>query len=386
MNSSVNPEDFVAPPRDPDQLFHPRELAEEFKLEMVGPKLETGILANPPIKRVERPQDIAEPGSLTWLKSWDSPLLDVLVDRPMGTVVAPQVVSDSDTQAVERLQQQHVVLIAAKPRLTFAALVDLCFPHLQLSTYVRLQDRGNEPKIPNVQRGPRIDSSARVDPTAIISQGVEVCSGVYIGPGAHIGRNSWIQPNAVIHEGTIIGHRCIVGANTVIGGRGFGFVRDDAGELVHMPHVGAVFIGNDVEIGSNTSIDRAVMEYTRIGDGTKIDNLVHIAHGVNIGRHCVIVACAELGAGVVVEDFAWVGPNACTLENVRIGQRAVVGAGAVVTRSVGEEETVAGSPAERTDILSLRRAVVKRLIDDVADEESPRKRYVYDDLVRERGD
>jgi len=369
----LNPEDFVAPPRDPDVPFTARELALEFKLEATGPNVDEwpegksaeDVLPNPEILRPERPQDIQAEGSLTWLKAWDSPLLDILVDKPTGTVVAPKVIDASDTEALDRLRQQHVVLIATNPRLMFASLVDHCFPHLQLSTYVLLPDRGNEPKIPGLPRAPRIDASARIDPTAIVAEGVEVCSNVYIGPNAHIGRNSWIQPNAVIHEGTIIGHRCIVGSNTVIGGRGFGFVRAPGGELVHMPHVGAVLIGNDVEIGSNTSIDRAVMEYTRIGDGSKIDNLCHIAHGARIGRHCVIVACAELGAGVVVEDHAWVGPNACSLENVRIGVRATVGAGSVVTRSVGDEETVAGSPAERTDILRLRRAVVKKLIEEL---------------------
>ncbi len=268
--------------------------ASTLEFERLGPDVE--ILAPAPALE-------ARPGSLTWIRDYNGEHYQAIQGAQGLAIVAPL-----GPEALA-LAEQNSVFPHQNPRLLFAVLLDRCFSHLQL-----------------------------------VVDGAKA----HVGPEVEIGEGTVLHPGAVIHSGTKIGRRCVIGSNTVIGGDGFGYVRDEAGELVRIPHVGIVVLEDDVEVGANTCIDRAVMGETRVGRGTKIDNLVHVAHGVQIGQDCVIVAGAELSGSVVVEDRAWVGPNACTLQNIRIGKGALVGAGAVVIRDVPPGATVAGSPARST--------------------------------------
>lgn len=153
-----------------------------------------------------------------------------------------------------------------------------------------------------------------------------------------------------------------VGSNTVIGGQGFGFHKlsqmdpsvpsaqsaekdGEPASLVRFPHIGSVRIGHRVEIGSNTCIDRGAIGDTIIGDDTKIDNLVHIAHNVRIGQRCIIVAGAVIGGSAIIEDDVFIGINASIKNKVRIGNGATIGMGAVVTKDVPAGETWVGNPA-----------------------------------------
>ena len=137
----------------------------------------------------------------------------------------------------------------------------------------------------------------------------------------------------------------IVGKNTVIGGDGFGYARNEDGTLVKMPHQGNVIIEENVEIGSNTSIDRAVVGSTVIGAGTKIDNLVHIAHGVKIGKNCLIAAGAVIGGSCEIGDNCNIWVHASIKNKVKIGNNVTVGMGAVVLKDVPDGATVVGNPA-----------------------------------------
>src|SRR5690606_40149293 len=113
-----------------------------------------------------------------------------------------------------------------------------------------------------------------------------------------------------------------------------------------MPHQGNVVIENDVEIGSNTYIDSAAQDSTIIGEGTKIDNLVHVAHGVKIGKHCLVVAGAVIGGSSVIGDYNFIGMNASIKEKVRIGNNCIIGAGAVVLKDVEDNSVMVGNPAK----------------------------------------
>lgn len=130
-----------------------------------------------------------------------------------------------------------------------------------------------------------------------------------------------------------------------IGYSGFGYERDLDGTPIRFPHYGDVMIGSDVEIGSNTCIDRGTFGYTIIGKGTKIDNLVHIAHNVHIGENCIIVAGTVIGGGVIVGDNVWLGIGSKIREGITIGDGALVGMGAVVVKDVEPHTTVIGNPA-----------------------------------------
>lgn len=138
----------------------------------------------------------------------------------------------------------------------------------------------------------------------------------------------------------------IAGPGTFLGKDGFGWVRQEDGTLLKMPHAGNVVIEANVELGAHVCIDRAVKGSTVIGEGTKIDNLVHIAHGAKIGKHCLIVAGAVIGGSAEIGDYCFIGINASIKNKVKIGNNVTVGMGAVVIHDVPDGQTVAGNPAK----------------------------------------
>ena len=146
------------------------------------------------------------------------------------------------------------------------------------------------------------------------------------------------------HE-NIIHDSVIYHPSAVIGKDGFGYAHAEDGSLLKLPHTGNVVIEEGVEIGANTCIDRAVIGSTIIGKGSKIDNLVHIAHGVKIGKHCLIVAGAVIGGSCMIGDRVFIGVNASIKNKVKIGNDVTVGMGCVVITDVPDGVTVVGNPA-----------------------------------------
>jgi len=156
-----------------------------------------------------------------------------------------------------------------------------------------------------------------------------------------------IHPSAVINYDCVeLGENVRIGPNCSIGFEGFGFEPDEDGAYLRFPHVGTVIIGDDVEIGANTCIDRGALEDTIIGEGTKIDNLVHVAHNVQIGKNCMIIALTCIGGGVIIEDGAYVGIGASVRNQSKIGKKAFIGMGSNVIKDVDPGVTVIGNPAK----------------------------------------
>lgn len=153
-----------------------------------------------------------------------------------------------------------------------------------------------------------------------------------------------IHPTAVISNAKI-GKNVIIGAGTVIGGEGFGYMPDENGELIQFPHIGSVIIEDYVEIGANVCIDRGALGDTIIGRGTKIDNLVHVAHNVKIGKNCQIICLAGIGGSAEIGDNSFVGISASIRNQIKIGQNVIIGMGAVVVKDVPDNTKVAGNPA-----------------------------------------
>lgn len=176
-------------------------------------------------------------------------------------------------------------------------------------------------------------------------------------PGMHRGAHSYVDPDAmlgarvIIFPGAYIGPRvsiaddCVIGPNACIGQPGFGYERQADGRQLYREHLKGVIIEEDVHIGANTCIDAGRHRPTRIGRGTRIDNLVHIAHNVIIGEDCLIIALAEISGSVVIGDRTQVSPAASVRDNLEIGQDAVVGIGAVVVKPVVDGDCVMGVPA-----------------------------------------
>jgi UDP-3-O-[3-hydroxymyristoyl] glucosamine N-acyltransferase len=166
---------------------------------------------------------------------------------------------------------------------------------------------------------------------------------------ARVHPSAQVHPTATIHPSAVIGPGCIIGPGAVIGSTGFGYERQPDGTWEPKPHEFGVILDEDVHVGANTCIDRGSWRDTRIGRGTRIDNLCHLAHNVRIGRDVCIVAQAMIAGSVEIHDGAWVGPSASIHQRLTVGPRALVGMGAVVLKDVAANTTVAGVPARVID-------------------------------------
>lgn len=203
-----------------------------------------------------------------------------------------------------------------------------------------------------IEAGAEIPADAEIGPLASIGEGTRIGARSRIGAGAVIGRRVMIGEDSVLHanvsiyDDVDIGRRAILHSGCVIGADGFGFAL--AGDHYEkFPQIGRVSIGDDVEIGANCCIDRAALGVTWIGDGTKLDNMVHVAHNCRIGRHVVVAAQTGFSGGVVVEDYAVIGGQVGIGDKARIETRAVLGSGCGVLTSkiVRAGQVVWGTPA-----------------------------------------
>lgn len=192
-----------------------------------------------------------------------------------------------------------------------------------------------------------------ISPTAIISESATIGSNCYIGNYAVVGKDCEIGNNTVIYDRAVIVQKCKIGNNCLIepgvtiGADGFAYERDpETLELERFPHIGGVVIGNNVEICANSSIARGSLSDTVIGDGTKLDALVHVAHNVVTGRNCELTAGTIIGGSTTLGDTCWTGLNSTLKNKIKIGNKVIVGAGALVINDVPDEDIVAGVPAE----------------------------------------
>jgi UDP-3-O-[3-hydroxymyristoyl] glucosamine N-acyltransferase len=227
-------------------------------------------------------------------------------------------------------------------------------------------------------RGPFVHPSAVVDPQASIGAdvyigplaaiaagatvgaGTVIGAGVVVGARARIGAGCLLHPRAYVADGCSLGDRVVLQAQAIVGSDGFGWAFLD-GALQKIPQIGIVEVGDDVEIGANTCIDRAQTGVTSIGDGTKIDNLCQIGHNCRIGRHTAIAAQVGLAGTTIVGDYVQIGGQAGLAGHLSVGSRARIAGGAEVWSDVPAGATVSGSPA-RDHRANLRvQASVRRL-------------------------
>ena len=246
------------------------------------------------------------------------------------------------TQKLGALMPDGVCLLyVTDPRLAFALASNLFYP-------ARTLEAGIHP-------------TALVDSTAVIGDGSQIDAGVIISRDVTVGKGSHVEVHAFIGESVSIGDGCVVGAsstvshaiigsrvrigrNSCIGGEGFGFVPTPTG-LLRQTQLGRVIIADDVEIGSNSSVDRGALGDTIIGRGTVIDNLVQVAHNVRIGRHCVLAGQAGIAGSAEIGDNVMIGGQAAIVDHVKIGSNARIAGRSGVMRDVPAGETWGGTPA-----------------------------------------
>ncbi|MBD5388718.1 UDP-3-O-(3-hydroxymyristoyl)glucosamine N-acyltransferase [bacterium] len=188
-----------------------------------------------------------------------------------------------------------------------------------------------------------VGPGAVIESGAVIEPGVKIYPNAYVGRNVTLGRGTIVQTGAHIENATI-GAECVINAGAVIGKDGFGYTRQN-GHNVFIPHTGRVVLGDRVSVGANTCIDRGAMTDTRVGDGTKIDNLCQIAHGVVVGAECFLASGVGLAGGVVVGDRVLLGGHVGIANGIHIGDDAEIGANSGVMRDVPAGQRYMGYPA-----------------------------------------
>lgn len=267
-------------------------------------------------------KDSVGKGDILWVSDKNKDIIERISE---GTIICT-------ANARETFKESCTYLVVENPRLYFLNVVKTFF--LEKET-------------------PKISPLSIIDPTVKLGKNIAIGSGVVVERDCEIGDETSIDSNTVIKRKTIIGSRVKIGANNTIGGVGFGYEKNESGEFELIPHLGNVVIEDEVEIGNNTAIDRAVLGSTTIKKNAKIDNLVHIAHGVQVGENSLVIANSMIAGSVVIGKNVWVAPSASVLNQLNVDDNAVIGMGAVVIKNVALSQTVVGNPAK--DIKSLKK-------------------------------
>lgn len=208
--------------------------------------------------------------------------------------------------------------------------------------------------------GATIGPFAVIGSGAVIRPGAWVQAHAYIGPGATVGERARVMPQAVVMDGCTIGQRVWLAPGAVIGADGFGHVVGPEGVL-RVPQLGTVVLEDDVEVGANACIDRAALDETRVGRGSRIDNLVQIAHGARIGAQCLIAAFAGVAGGAKLGDRVVMAGRTAVVDGIEVGDDVVFAALASASRSVAAGTRLGGSPARRYRVWLREVAAVRQL-------------------------
>ena len=242
------------------------------------------------------------------------------------------------------ISDQRSMIVVAEPKLAFAKIASVLHPQ----------------KIRGTERHPSavIAESATIGPdvfigafvcvgeNSILGYGTQLRAGAKVGDNVAIGKNCILHPNVFVEDGCSIGSNVVLHSGVVIGSDGFGYVRDESGAQLKFPQIGSVVIEDNVEIGANSCVDRGALGETRIGEGTKIDNLVQIAHNVRIGRNCIIVAMSGISGSSVLEDNVVLAGQVGIADHVTLKKGVVIAAkSAVYSNKVIRDGIWAGIPA-----------------------------------------
>ncbi len=309
-----------------------------------------------PIEDV-RPLDAAAEGHVSF---FDNPKY---LDQFSATAASACFVSPKYSR---RAPSGVIALISNEPYRAFAKALWLFYPDAGQPKTAPFSPEASAPgahkaidPTARLEDGAIVEPNAVIGPEAQIGAGTRIAAGAVIGYRCCIGRNCYIGPRVVVTH-SLVGNNVIIHAGAAIGQDGFGFAMGPAGHF-KVPQIGRVIIQDHVEIGANTTIDRGALRDTVIGEGTKIDNLVQIAHNVRIGRHCVIVAQAGIAGSTELEDFVVLAGQSAIGGHLRIGAGAQIAAQSGVIEDVPRGARWGGSPAQPLLMWARELALMKRL-------------------------
>tara|TARA_A100001015_G_scaffold320757_1_gene448349 strand:- start:3 stop:977 length:975 start_codon:yes stop_codon:yes gene_type:complete len=239
---------------------------------------------------------------------------------------------------------KYAQIIHPNPRLAMAQLLEHLQPtfkeplahHISKQAFIAKNVTCNSPLI--------IASNVSIGEKTRLGKNTEIHANVSIGKNCVIGEHCIIYPNVSIYDNTIIGDHTIIHSNSTVGSDGFGYEHDGK-KWVKIPHISHVIIGKNVEIGSNTSIDKGCVNPTIIEDGVKIDNQVQVAHNCHISKNSIIVGGASIGGSVKVGENSIIAGDASVSDNVTIGKNVLVFAKSGVTKNIADDQQVSGFPA-----------------------------------------
>jgi UDP-3-O-[3-hydroxymyristoyl] glucosamine N-acyltransferase len=278
-----------------------------------------------------------------------------LADSRAGAVLVPEALLDAAGPATRIVVADPTAAVTVAARLLHAP---------------RLTATAVDPTA-RLGRGVRLGEGVRVGPYTVIGDGVVIGDRAVIGPhvviedGVLLGRDVRLDPRVVLHRGAVLGDRVWCKTGAVIAGEGFGFFSDQSGHR-RSPQVGGCILGDDVEVGSGSCIDRGSLDDTVIGCGTKIDNLVHIGHNVRLGEHCLVVAGVGISGSTRVGNHVILGGQAGISGHLTIGDGARIGAQAGVISNIAPREAVSGYPARPHREFLRAMATLYRLAPHVA--------------------
>ena len=240
------------------------------------------------------------------------------------------------------------VLVTGSPQRDFVKIARLLYPGIGTAASITGQSGVSEgahvsPEA-EIESGAVIEPGAVIGPRAVIGSGTVISANAVIGPSCRVGRDGYVGPNASV-QNALLGDRVIIHGGAQIGRAGFGFVSGPRGPE-RIPQIGRVILQDDVEIGANSTVDRGAMDDTVIGEGTKIDNLVQIAHNVRIGRGCILAGHCGLSGSVTVGDFTMLGGRVGIADHVTIGSHVVVTGGSGLLKDIPDGEKWGGYPAQ----------------------------------------
>src|SRR6266480_108057 len=259
--------------------------------------------------------DAAGEGDIAYVE--DEKLFAAAGTSKASCLIVPQ---NADVKAPSRIE-------AKRPKLAFALIAELLHPAKKREPYIH--------PTAVVAETAEVDASAYLGPHVVIEEYARVGAktrieaGVVVGAGVTVGRECVLHPNVVLYDGVSIGDRAVLHAGVCVGADGFGYVRSDVG-YHKFPQVGTVVIEDDVELGAYTCVDRGALGRTRIGRGTKLDNLVHVGHNCDIGARVVIAAQTGISGSVVIEDDCIIGGQVGFGDHIRVQSGAVIGSKAGV--------------------------------------------------------
>jgi len=310
--------------------------------------LEGEILGDPQTRLTNfAPVDRAQPGDLTFAESEE-----YFAQAEQGGASA--IITSSTTTS----NSGKVLIRVKNPRVAFARALALFFPEPALPPGIHPSAR--------VAASATVDASAYVGPNCVIGERTQIAAGVVlhaanvVGDDCQLGAGSILFPHVTLYPRTELGQRVRIHAGSVIGSDGYGYVFD-GGVHRKVPQVGNVILGDDVEIGANSTIDRGALGPTVIGKGTKIDNLVQIAHNVRIGEHCLVISQAGVAGSTKLGNYVILAGQAGIAGHLNLGNKVTVAAQSGVMRDIPDGQTWLGSPAQPDKQTKRQMLAIQRL-------------------------